>query len=286
MIMRPVILFFFLLPSLHGLSQVFYQSDEPNNLSGSNNTTDIIRANKIRKEMIYAYSSQEKDADSLLMDSIVYNSRGQYLLYIERPWEQRFRVTRKYFYDSLGRVYKIYEDREFPREYSLIQQFAYDSTGREKANYIYDVDTIFVEIRQKAYDMAGKPVAIYQGSNKTPPRKYALFSYSYITGLLEKVVYYYLDGQKSKTHVYTYARDARERKIVEIGKGTSHLFEESFFDEQGKVTRTISRKMYRGGIFESVFATFSYNPDGTLFEWTEYRGKNSVFVFRHYYETD
>jgi hypothetical protein len=295
--MRSFILIIFLLSSLRGLSQLIISS-EGNYLNGTKNPSEIIRANKIHKEIVYTYSSMDnKEPDTLLTDSILYNSRGQVLDTTERLQDRRQKTTKKYFYDSLGKVYKIFEDHEYPKDYTLIHEFAYDNAGREIVNYTYDVDTSFLLAERKFYDTAGKLICINRGNTKTPMHTESMFFYSGITGLLEKVVDYFQNGMKALTYKYTYGMNTNERKIVEIGKGTFHLFEESFLDEEGRVARTISKQIKvmadRHGnhwivpnVYESVLGTFSYNPNGTLSEWVVYRGKKSVTVTRHYYQAD
>jgi hypothetical protein len=295
--MRYFILIIFLLPSPRGLSQLLFSS-EGNYLNGTENPSEIIRANKIRKEIIYTYYSMDNKAtDSVLTDSILYNSRGQVLESSENLQYPRFKATKKYFYDSLGRVYRVFEDHEYPKNYTLIYEFAFDNAGREIIDYTYDVDTSFLLAERKYYDEAGKLICINRGNTTTPMHTEVTFSYSDITGLLEKVVHYFPNGMKARTYEYSFGVNANERKIVEIGKGYFHLFEESFLDEQGRVARTISEQMktivdHHGNrsqepnVYESVLATFSYNPDGTLSEWVVYRGKKLKAVTRHYYLAD
>src|ERR1700753_600786 len=108
MTIRPPILVFLLFLSLHGLAQFpFVHTYEGELHSYGSNTPDIIRAASIRKEMIYA--------DSTLIDSIIYNSRGQVAQYTYNPLDPKNRTTSNYFYDSLGRTYKIFEDHEYPK---------------------------------------------------------------------------------------------------------------------------------------------------------------------------
>jgi len=280
-----------LLPGFTAFSQPS-EGDLNYYLLGSKNSADVIRANKIRKELIYkCYFDRHNRADTVLTDSIIYNSHGQVFQSTEFIHLSRMRVIKTFEYDSLGRVYKIREDHFFPRTHSFTDLFLNDSAGREKALYYLFKDGRYQSARRNEYDKDGKLMGVYVGNFLQTQ-----FFYSDNTGRLEKVVDYWGKNVKAVTYKYTYSINERERKIVEIGRGESRLYEESFFDEQGRIARTISRQMvifeedgYRRFIpdkYTTVFATFSYNPDGTLFEWTEYRGKRSQTVFCHYYETD
>jgi len=265
-------------------------------LIGSKNPAAIIRVNKVRKELIYRFSfDKHNKADTVLTDSILYNSYGKVLQSTEFIHLSRMKTVKTFYYDSLGRLQKIVEDHAFPKGYILTYVLLYDSSGREIVEGQYygeSENRRFAGSGRKVYDPAGKLIAIYRGKNFLETQ----FFYSDITGLLEKIVEYRRKNLKAVTYQYTYSINQHQRKIIEIGKGESHLYEEAFFDEQGRIERTISRQLamveengYRWlipDLYSTVLGTFSYNPDGTILEWTEYRGKRSEAVFHHYYETD
>jgi hypothetical protein len=281
----------FLLCGLEAHTQPPSETDLNYYLSGSKNTADIIRDNRIHKELIYRYSfDRHGRADTVLTDSVVYNGLGQVLRSAEFINLPQMRTLKRFIYDSLGRVQKMLETHAFFNGLTWSIEYLYDSAGHKIAEGQH-YGPGFAISEKRAYDQAGRLTGIYKDNGVLQTQ----FFYADGTGLLEKIVDYRLPKLKRVTYEYTYSITERERKIVEIGRGTYRLYEEAFFDDLGRIVRTLSRQMkieedngsrwLLPDFFTDVVGTFSYNNDGTLLEWTEYRGKRSVAVYHHVYET-
>src|ERR1700733_1294382 len=174
--------YLFLLSGLHGFSQPPSETDLNYYLSGSKNSPEVIRAARIHKELIYKYSfDKHNKADTVLTDSIIYNSDGQVIQSTEFIHLYQMKFTRKFFYDSLGRLQKTQEDLASFKGINWTLEYLYDSAGHQVyQGRHFDKDRLFLVSQRRVYDPDGKLIGIYQPYDFLQTQ----FFYSNSTGLL------------------------------------------------------------------------------------------------------
>ena len=139
-----------------GLSLFFHSFSQFQNtiFSIPANKSEIIKTNKIVKEVIYNYKLKNNiPKDSVLFATYIYDTLGNIIEETIEKTKMNGKTIRKYTYsyNSTGQLTKQRVDMPGYRM-TTIYEYDYDSAGNEITKYDYNEDTTRLTIYQKKYN--------------------------------------------------------------------------------------------------------------------------------------
>lgn len=256
------------------------------------NPSEIIKINKIVKEVIYNYTINKNNIkDSALFATYHYDTLGNIIEEKKEKTKIYGETIRKYTYsyNLRGQLTKQIVDMPSFRMVS-IYEYEYDSVGNEINKYDYNEDTTRLTIHQKKYNTNNQVTELlikinnsdfyvsrqyFYNSDNELSKEIALnpkgqiiytYFYDYDKSLNKKTVY--LENQEGKKRIEEYFYNNKKQiiKATSILKNTTFISRESTeYENLNKVTENV------------------YNQDSTLFETVIYINGKKSQLNRHYY---
>lgn len=259
------------------------------------NREAVIRQNNITKELIYDYTFNKKGIkDSALASAITFDTRGNIIE--ELVYNDKKEITRKdvYQYHIQNLLSKKTSTMTGRFKLETIDEYDYDSTGNERTYYSYNSDTTSLTIEQKNYNEKNQVTELVIKINDNVPYVSRRYHYDEKGELLKAES---LDQQGSWMYstLYEYNSTGNKKSVYTENSDGKKLTQELFFNSIGQCMKkirpakqpmayqddnSISKLEFK--ILQSV-DEYTYNADGTLFEWTVKVDNKIKQIRRHYY---
>jgi hypothetical protein len=167
-------------------------------------------------------------------------------------------------------------------------EFEYDSSGNQVMHYQYNQDTTNLTIERKKYNDKNQLTELRVKYNENDFYSYKKFYYN-PEGYLQKTDAYDQKGELIYSYLYEYNDNGKlVAEYLQNDEGTEQKAAYTYNDlNQLAKLKTFGRPNIVFGITTGVAfnseEAYSYNPDGTLFQWTNNAGQTKT-VNRHYYQ--
>lgn len=258
------------------------------------NKSEIIKRNKIVKEVIYNYKLRRNIIkDSTLFATYYYDTLGNILEGKEEKTENYSKSIKKYtrFYNLRGELTKEIEDMPSLKMVS-IYEYEYDSVGNEINKYDYNEDTTRLIIHHKNYNANNQVTELLIKINNAD--LYVSRQYFYnADNELSKEIAFNPNGQIIYTYFYDYDKSLNKKTVYLENQDGIKKIEECFYNNDKQILKTnsflrlpriISRESTE---YESINKVTEnvYNQDNTLLETLIYEdGKKSQLFGHHYFK--
>lgn len=277
-----------------GLSLFFHSFSQFQNtiFSIPANKSEIIKTNKIVKEVIYNYKLKNNiPKDSVLFATYIYDTLGNIIEETIEKTKMNGKTIRKYTYsyNSTGQLTKQRVDMPGYRM-TTIYEYDYDSAGNEITKYDYNEDTTRLTIYQKKYNPNNLVTELIIKINNSD--HYVSKQYVYnADNELSKEIAFNPQGQVIYTYFYEYDKSLNKKIVYLENQQGKKRIEEFIYNNEKQITKAYSvfetptfnsRESTEYESLNQVTENF-YNPDNTVFETAIYINGKKVQLNKHYY---
>jgi hypothetical protein len=265
------------------------------------NPGELIQKSHISKELFYSFSpTRRKMKDSVLLGAVYYNSSGSPVR--RTVFQDGKEITEyAYQYNSLNKLFRSYSYQKGARLDTMIIEHIYDNAGNDLQDCEYyddNGDSLFMGINQKSYNEKRQLICVYSKLNGGLSYISEKLFYNEHDSLVKKE-YYYPSGTLAFSNAYVYDRNLNKTTIYDDDpKRGRKLYLEEIFDKDNhcvnshsfetKPTLHVDNENRRRAptTFKDIPRAdeYTYNPDGTVFEWTVHLDKKKSQIIRHYYQ--
>jgi hypothetical protein len=289
---------------VHFVSAAFPQSsiDPTTDLAVSpiKNSSAVIQGNRIRKELIYSYTfSDDKITDSVEWGSVEYDSLGNIVRTVEFANFPNLTMTKTYYYQRPHRLVRMLEDHEYPEPHTYITEYAYDSAGNQILSFCHTIDMSFFDVNRRVFDTNNQLLASYRKKQEDSFHLEVKYYYSEnaelfkeenynATGKLNSTTLYTIDSAAHKKTIFydNLKGDQPERREVIIFDSHDRCITDSTWNRYTNSLSDLRKNIQQQKlIVEPGAAVYTYNPNGTLFQWVSFFRNKQEKITRHYYFT-
>jgi hypothetical protein len=256
-------------------------------LNNRQNSPEIIKANKITKEVVYTYRFNKNGIkDSSVLGTVYFDSLGGTL--IEKMEKDKYPINCINTYYANGRLRTTVRNGHDASSFTTY--FEYDSYGNEIYNYEFNKDTTFLTVKHRIYDEKNRKIALELKTGNEPfytTRKY----YYDEKNNLSKIESYGRDGKMIYSYSFEYSADGRDKIIYLDGSERKRKVAEYVFNADSQCVKEEEIEEYSTSLnpnssskgFQNTAWETTYNSDKTIQELDIYYEGKKTKIFRHFY---
>ena len=245
------------------------------------NSKKVLLLNHISKQTLYTYKMNDgKIIDSTLNFTERYNSRGNITERCLYMTSGTVLVIDSFFYDAGQRLTR---HTAASKRGDFISQtgFVYDDQDNETEMVLKTIlnGNIINYVAKKEYNAKGQVTEKYESSGRGNKITLAERYFYNKEGELEKKTAFDTTGRRTADYLYE-TKKRRKLVITQNANGTGNTIE-FFYNKREQCTKI---EWHLGK--RPILYHFSYNADGTMFEYTTTRNNGQKVIERYYYEKE
>ncbi len=257
----------------------------------SENPREIIKANHIKKEIIYWYDPNKKKWDDSLPVAIINFDREGRTVKINKYTDERMlSVIDTFIYDEKEKLSKAFSFNVSSGNDVKIREYDYDSSDHIITRYEYNKDKTYLIIQREHFNDRNQLLQV-DLNMKSNDQLYLYKKYSYNDSFnLDRVDAFDSNGVLSYSYLYEYDTVKKTKTVFlenQIGRKEDGKY---FYNNIGQCVKYKSFSM-KVGVLPEGTARFvleiidenQYNNDGTLFQQTTKNNGKKISIKKHYY---